>query len=81
MPEAQIIGVKQLYTNLKKISQRTAKGESFIVVRRSQPLFRVIPYQKEESKKYTLKDLEKLQFNSGDKDLSKKIDEVVYKHK
>lgn len=74
----EIIGVKQLYKNLKGITRRVQRGESFIVVKRSKPVFRVIPYQEERPKKYTLKDLEKLQFKSGDKDLSQKIDEIVY---
>ncbi|MFQ6049728.1 MAG: type II toxin-antitoxin system Phd/YefM family antitoxin [Candidatus Paceibacterales bacterium] len=77
MPE--IIGVKQLYKNLKKISKRVAKGESFIVVKRSKPVFKVIPYRKEKAKQYTLKDLEQLQFKSKDKRLSKKINNLVYR--
>lgn len=78
----QIIGVKQLYKNLKTISNKVAKGESFIVVKRSKPIFRVIPYQEEKRKKYTLKDLKNLQFEklkSGHEKLSEKIDEIVYK--
>lgn len=80
---AEIIGVKQLYKNLKKISQSVARGESFIVVKRSKPIFRVIPYQKKEiEKKYTLRDLKNLQFKKlkGKKErLSEKIDEIIYK--
>ncbi|MBU4298482.1 type II toxin-antitoxin system prevent-host-death family antitoxin [Patescibacteria group bacterium] len=75
----EIIGVKQLYKNLARISQRVAKGESFIVVKRSKPVFRVVPYQEKKIKKYTLKDLEKLRFRTGDKKLSQKVDEIVYK--
>lgn len=77
-----IIGVKQLYKNLKRIARRTAKGESFIVVKRSKPVFKVVPYKpyKEPAeRKYTLKDLMKLQFKTGEKNLSKKVDEIVYK--
>ena len=32
----------------------------------------------EEKKKYSLDDIEKMMFSSGDKDLSKKIDFIVY---
>ncbi len=76
MPE--IIGVKQLYKNLKKISQKVAKGESFVVVKHSEPIFKVVPYHKEKAKRYTLKDLKQLQFKSKDKRLSEKIDKLVY---
>lgn len=86
MPE--IIGVKELYKNLNKIYKRTAKGESFIVVKRSKPVFRVVPYKidikqkwERKNKKYTLKDLEKLQFSTlkgGHTNLSERIDEIVY---
>lgn len=79
MPE--IIGVKQLYKNLNKISQRAAMGESFIVVKRSKPMFRVVPYRKGKNKKYTLKDLKKVQFKklkNGKEKLSPNIDKIVY---
>ena len=76
----EFIGVKQLYTDFQKISKRVQKGESFIVMKHSTPLFRLVPYQKvnQEKRPYTLKDLQKLQFRSGDKDLSKKVDRIVY---
>jgi antitoxin (DNA-binding transcriptional repressor) of toxin-antitoxin stability system len=83
MPE--IIGVKQLHKNMKEIAKRTANGESFIVVSRSKPIFQVVPHKIGQNERwgrgkrtYTLKDFEKLQFSSGEKDLSKKIDKVVY---
>ena len=76
---SEIIGVKQLYKNLNRISKRVAKGESFIVVKRSKPIFRVVPYHKERVKQYTLKDLKRLQFKSKDKKLSVKVDKLVYK--
>lgn len=85
---AEIIGVKELYKNLNKIYKRTAQGESFIVVKRSTPVFRVIPYKAEnekekeqKNKKYTLKDLRKLQFSTlrgGHTNLSERVDEIVY---
>ena len=77
MPE--IIGVKQLYRNLGVIAKRTRKGESFVVMKHTTPLFRVVPYEEDaESKPYTLGDLMQLQFRSGEKNLSKKIDKIVY---
>jgi len=80
MPE--IIGVKELYKNLKEIARRTTKGESFIVVKRSRPVFRIVPYHEGRAKKYSLKDLKTLQFErlkGKHEKLSGKIDELVYK--
>jgi len=78
----EIIGVKQLYKDIQKIAKRTAKGESFLVVSRSKPIFEINPHQqpkKQRGKKRTLlEEFEELQFNSGEKDLSKKIDKIVY---
>ena len=76
---AEIIGVKQLYKDLKKISQRTLRGESFIVVKHTKPLFLLTPYAKNEGEKpYTLKDFARLQRKTGEKNLSKQINRIVY---
>ena len=76
----QIIGIKQLYTGLKDITEQARRGQSFLVVKNSKPAFRIEPpdEQPQRKKKYTLKDLEKITFRSGDPDLSKKVDEIVY---
>ena len=77
MPE--IIGVKQLYKNLGAISRRARKGESFVVMKHTTPLFRVVPYEENVEKNlHTLADLTQLQFRSGEKNLGRKIDKIVY---
>ena len=76
--ENEIIGVKQLYKDFKKITQRSLKGQSFLVVRNSKPIFRIEPIKKSEGKKYALDDAKKMQFIVKDKNLSKKIDKIVY---
>jgi len=76
--EAQIIGVKQLHKNLKQISEAAMSGESFLIVRNSKPVFRIEPVKKIMKKKYSLDDFKKIQFKSGDKNLSKNIDKIVY---
>ncbi|MFH1030391.1 MAG: hypothetical protein V1770_03985 [bacterium] len=52
------IGIKQLHANLKKITEDSLKGKSFIVLR----------------KKYKLSDFRSVQFRRADKNLSKNID-------
>lgn len=76
---SEIIGVKQLYKKLGTIANRTRKGESFVVMKHTTPLFRVVPYEEDTGRNpYTLEDLMQLQFRSGEKNLSKKIDKIVY---
>ncbi|MBI3458941.1 hypothetical protein HY061_01620 [Candidatus Azambacteria bacterium] len=73
----QIIGVKELYKNLNTISERSLRGEAFIVVKRSKPLFQLLPYKEVDKKQYTSSDLKKIQFK-GPKNLSQKIDAILY---
>lgn len=77
--KSQIIGIKQLYRELKKISEDTQEGKSFIVVKNSKPVFRIEPMHIVKKHRYTLADLQKVQFRTSDKNLSKKIDSNVYK--
>ena len=78
--ETKIIGVKQLYRDLKTISEETLNGHSFIVVKNSKPVFRIEPMNNGDNKKkkYTLADFKKIQFRSRYKNLSKNIDKIVY---
>lgn len=39
----KIIGVKALRENLEKYISGTGKGKSYLVMRRSKPVFRVVP--------------------------------------
>lgn len=77
--EAQIIGVKELHKNLKQISEAAMKGESFLIVRNSKPIFRIEPIKKIAKKKHTMKDLWEIRFKGKDKNLSKNIDKILYK--
>lgn len=74
----KVIGVRELVRNAKSVSRQTRKGVSFVVMRNREPLFRVEPVTERRGKKYTKKDLFSLQFRSGDKNLSKRIDEILY---
>lgn len=77
---AEIIGVKQLYKNLRDIAKRAKAGESFVVVKHATPLFRIVPSEQDATQKpFTLRDVIALRFRSGEKKLHEKIDEIVYK--
>jgi len=76
--ETQIIGIKQLHKDLSRIAEKIRKGQSYIVVKNSKPVFRLEPMEEVFEPKYTFKDLEKIKFKSKDRNLSKKIDKIVY---
>jgi hypothetical protein len=76
--EREIIGVKQLHRDFKMITQRSLRGESFLVVKNSKPIFTINPIGESKRKKYSLSDAKKIQFMARDKDLSKRIDKEIY---
>ena len=47
MSKEKIVGVKELRENLEKYINRVDKGESFTVVRRSKPVFKISPAEEE----------------------------------
>jgi antitoxin (DNA-binding transcriptional repressor) of toxin-antitoxin stability system len=75
----KIIGIKELHKNLKNVSEATLRGERFVVIKNSKPVFQIIPLEDDdELPKHSLTDLKNLQFNSREKNLSKNIDKVLY---
>ena len=74
-----IIGIKELQGNLKRVADAAQRGEMFTVVRDSKPVFRIEPIAANKTGKYTLKDLLSIRFNSKEKDLSTRVDEIVYR--
>lgn len=55
-----IIGIKELRQNATQIAERAQKGESFTVVKRSKPVFNIVPPSHnfsniEETKEWTRK--------------------------
>jgi len=40
---ATIIGLKELRENTESVAERTSRGEIFVVVKRSKPIFRLVP--------------------------------------
>lgn len=71
------MGIKELQLNLKRVADAAQKGESFTIVRDSKPVFRIEPI-KNEGRTGTLEDMLKAVSFKGEKDLSQKIDEIVY---
>jgi prevent-host-death family protein len=72
-----IIGIKQLHQELKQVADRVQEGSTYIVVKNSKPVFRIVPIDRGQHAKYCLKDLDQARFR-GSKNLSKDIDKTIY---
>ena len=72
------IGMREFMRNTKKIKAAVARGEEFEVLDRTTPVFKIVPTGAVAKKKYSLADLKKLRFRSGQSDLSQSVDEIVY---
>jgi hypothetical protein len=76
--EPKIIGMRELLRNSKGVTKASKLGVSFLVMTNTTPAFRIEPAEEVKKKKYTKKDLEKIQFRSGERNLSQRIDEILY---
>lgn len=72
-----ILGIKELQLNLKRVADAALKGASFTVVRDSKPVFRIEPVRG-EGRTGVLDDFFTEGVFSGEKDLSQRIDDVLY---
>jgi|GEM_PF-1879884 len=72
------IGIREFQRNLASISERLKKGEEFIVMKHSEVVFKVIPGDTPKSDEGRFKWLDELQFSSGEKDWSQRVDEFAY---
>ena len=71
-----IVGIKELHRDLVKITKKVGRGESFLVMKYSKPVFKIEPAKNDH--KYTRDDLLAIRFKTSDRNLSKKIDQIVY---
>lgn len=76
--ETTMIGVKEFRRRLSNIIRATGRGQRFTVVRYAQPVFTIEPIVQRRKRRYTIDDLLALRFRTKDKNLSKKVDEIVY---
>lgn len=45
----KIVGLRELRENLPVYAEKVQRGSSFVVVKKSKPLFRITPYDEDES--------------------------------
>ena len=74
------IGVREFRQKLPKVLKAVERGHWFTIVRYSKPVAQFTPVRALAEKRYTLQDLQNLrfQFKTKDKNVSKKIDKIVY---
>ena len=84
--KVKTINIREFQRNISAIADQVLKGESFLVLRNAKPAFKVTPdveVAPKKRKKFTQEEylaaLKKMQFHSGEKNLSGRIDEIVYK--
>lgn len=44
----KIIGLKELRQQVAGVAQKAQRGQSFVVLKRSKPLFKIIPFDRDE---------------------------------
>mgnify|MGYP001558964587 CR=1 FL=1 len=64
--KTQILGLKELRENMQKYASRVEKGESFIVVKKSKPLFKLTSPDEDEGLWETVIDFTKINKNGVD---------------
>jgi antitoxin (DNA-binding transcriptional repressor) of toxin-antitoxin stability system len=73
----ETINVRDLQRNFKKISAKVQNGESLIVLKNANPIFRIDPIGKKIDKDKFMEKIKTIQFES-DHDLSEKLDKTIY---
>ena len=76
--KVKIIGMKELQNSLSRVTREVDAGRSFIVLKHARPAFRIEPMPSREKKTHTLADLYDIRFKTGDRNLSKKVDRILY---
>jgi len=58
--KTQILGLKELRENMQKYASLTERGQSFIVVKKSKPLFKISPFDEDDGLWETAVDFTKI---------------------
>lgn len=57
----KIVGLKELRENMESYISQVEKGKSFLIVRKSKPIFKVVPIEEENDEKWeTMVDFTKI---------------------
>lgn len=85
MPKEKIIGIKEVYQNLKEITEQAKQGQSFLVVKHSNPVFKITPTdfdkkqnEKDKSREKLWEQIKEMRENVKKKDISQEeIDQII----
>ncbi len=58
--KTQILGLKELRENMQKYASRVEKGESFIIVKKSKPVFKISAVEEDDGLWETVVDFTKI---------------------
>ncbi len=61
--KTHILGLKELRENMQKYASRVERGESFIIVKKSKPLFKISSLDEDEGAWETIVDFTKINKN------------------
>ena len=56
----KIVGLKEFRENVAAFTEKVRKGESFVVVKRSRPIFKISPLEEDENRWETVIDFTKI---------------------
>jgi antitoxin (DNA-binding transcriptional repressor) of toxin-antitoxin stability system len=76
-PKRTQVSVREVTRNFSKLYARAQRGEYFSVQNRGEEVCSIAP-PAPQKKKYTLADFKKIQFHSGERNLSSRVDELLY---
>lgn len=79
---AQFISTKELYSQLKTVSEKVQQGTTFIVLKHSKPVYKITPLEEStrKEKKYNLQNISDFIFTSKKKgkDLATTFKKHIY---
>ncbi len=76
----QMIPMKELYGNLKKVGDAVESWTTFIVLKHSKPVYRITPIVQTKEKKYNIDDIDNFVYKSDNKetDLALNYKKYIY---
>lgn len=75
-----IVGLKELRENVQKYASLVEKGRSFVIVRKSKPLFKIVPSESEDQWE-VIADFTKIHKNGvAAKTILKELRDLIHRH-
>ncbi len=72
------MNIKELHKSIKNIPNILESWEDILVFKNSKPSFKIVPFRRRKNYSLDMDKLKKLQFSSGDENLSSNMDKFIY---